>query len=126
MHKSSQSFLGEVRDQIKSKEAKEFVAAELDHHIKEAKNKWMEKGVDEAAAEEKAVVQMGSPITLGQKLNKLHMKLIQLLPKRYRTPHLHNSFLFSSCFIYSFLHPLVLRFFYMMIQLGRHKLLRFL
>lgn len=72
MHRSSQSFLGEVRDQIKSKEAKEFVAAELDHHIKEAKNKWMEKGLDETAAEEKAVVQMGSPITLGQQLNKLH------------------------------------------------------
>ena len=65
MHKSSQSFLEEVRDQIKSKEAKEFVSAELDHHIKEAKNKWMEKGLDEAVAEEKAVVQMGSPVTWG-------------------------------------------------------------
>ncbi|MEK5038640.1 FtsW/RodA/SpoVE family cell cycle protein [Sporosarcina sp. FSL K6-3457] len=79
MHKNSQSFLGEVRDQIKSKEAKEFVAAELDHHIKEAKNKWMEKGIDEAAAEEKAVVQMGSPVTLGQQLNKLHRPKVDWL-----------------------------------------------
>ena len=79
MHKRSQSFLGEVRDQIKSKEAKEFVAAELDHHIKEAKNKWMEKGMDETVAEEKAVVQMGSPITLGQQLNKLHRPKVDWL-----------------------------------------------
>ena len=79
MHKKSQSFLGEVRDQIKSKEAKEFVAAELDHHINEAKNKWMEKGIDEAAAEEKAVVQMGSPVTLGQQLNKLHRPKVDWL-----------------------------------------------
>lgn len=79
MHKSSQSFLGEVRDQIKSKEAKEFVAAELNHHIKEAKNKWIEKGVDETVAEEKAVMQMGSPIMLGQKLNKLHRPKVDWL-----------------------------------------------
>ena len=79
MHKNSQSFLGEVRDQIKSKEAKEFVATELNHHIKEAKNKWMEKGLDETVAEEKAVVQMGSPVTLGQQLNKLHRPKVDWL-----------------------------------------------
>ncbi|WP_342505068.1 FtsW/RodA/SpoVE family cell cycle protein [Sporosarcina sp. FSL K6-2383] len=79
MRKSSQSFLGEVRDQIKSKEAKEFVAVELDYHLKEAKNKWLEKGLDETVAEEKAVMQMGSPITLGQKLNKLHRPKVDWL-----------------------------------------------
>lgn len=79
MHKSRQSFLGEVRDLIKSREAKEFVAAELDHHIKEAKNKWMEKGFVETVAEEKAVVQMGSPVTLGQQLNKLHRPKVDWL-----------------------------------------------
>lgn len=79
MHKRSQSFLGEVRDQIKSKEAKDFVSAELDYHIEESKNNWMEKGLDETAAEEKAVVQMGSPITLGQQLNKLHRPKVDWL-----------------------------------------------
>ncbi len=79
MHKSSQSFLGDVRDQIKSKEAKNFVSAELHHHIREAKSKWMEKGIDENEAEEKAVVQMGSPVTLGQQLNKLHRPKVDWL-----------------------------------------------
>jgi len=48
------------------------VADELDYHIKETKNHMLAKGVDKAQAEEKAVGQMGNPVILGQKLNKLH------------------------------------------------------
>ncbi|KXY35990.1 FtsW/RodA/SpoVE family cell cycle protein [Bacillus sp. FSL K6-0067] len=57
---------------MKSKEAKDLVAAELDFHLKQAKNMWVEKGLSEAVAEDKAVEQMGSPIKLGRELNKLH------------------------------------------------------
>ncbi|MCG7336241.1 FtsW/RodA/SpoVE family cell cycle protein [Sporosarcina sp. ACRSM] len=79
MEKKSQSYLREVREQIKSKEAKNFVSAELDSHIKEAKNEWMKKGLEDAEAEEKAVGQMGSPVTLGQQLNKLHRPKVDWL-----------------------------------------------
>jgi cell division protein FtsW (lipid II flippase) len=72
-------FLKEVTDQIKSKEAKKYVSAELSYHLKEAKNLWMEKGLAEAAAEEKAVEQMGSPIKLGLQLNKLHRPKVDWL-----------------------------------------------
>lgn len=72
MKNSSQSYLKEVQNQIRSKEAKEFVSTELDYHITEVKKEWMKKGLNEVDAEQKAVEQMGSPITLGQKLNKLH------------------------------------------------------
>ena len=75
----SQSYLSEVKDQIKSKEAKEFVTAELENHLTEAKNEWIRKGFDEEKAEEKAVEQMGSPITVGQQLNKLHRPKIDWL-----------------------------------------------
>lgn len=67
-----QPFLDEVTSQIKSKEAKKYVADELSYHIKEAKKFWLEKGFGEEEAEEKAVEQMGSPAKLGQQLNKLH------------------------------------------------------
>jgi cell division protein FtsW (lipid II flippase) len=67
-----QIFLNEVTDQIKSKEAKAYVAKELNYHLKEAKNTWMEKGLSEGEAEEKAVEQMGSPTKLGIQMNKLH------------------------------------------------------
>jgi len=65
-------FLNEVTEQIKSKEAKKYVADELGYHLQEAKNSWMEKGFSEEEAEEKAIEQMGSPIKLGKQMNQLH------------------------------------------------------
>ncbi|MFA2809025.1 FtsW/RodA/SpoVE family cell cycle protein [Bacillus mycoides] len=72
MNKKGERFLSEVTNHIKSKEAKSFVATELEFHLKQAKNTWIEKGLSEEIAENKAVEQMGSPIKLGQELNKLH------------------------------------------------------
>ncbi|MEC2256847.1 FtsW/RodA/SpoVE family cell cycle protein [Bacillus thuringiensis] len=72
MNKKGERFLKEVTNHIKSKEAKDLVAMELDFHLKQAKNMWMDKGLSEEVAEDKAVEQMGSPIKLGQELNKLH------------------------------------------------------
>ncbi|WP_242309720.1 FtsW/RodA/SpoVE family cell cycle protein [Bacillus cereus group sp. BfR-BA-01331] len=72
MNKKGERFVSEVTNHIKSKEAKSFVATELDFHLKQAKNTWIEKGLSEEIAENKAVEQMGSPIKLGQELNKLH------------------------------------------------------
>ena len=72
MNKSGDHFLKEVTNHIKSKEAKRFVGTELEFHLKKSKNTWIEKGFNEADAEDKAVQQMGSPIKLGQELNKLH------------------------------------------------------
>jgi len=67
-----QIFLTEVMNQIRSKEAKNYVANELNFHVKEAKKVWMEKGLPECEAEDKAVEQMGSPTKLGIQMNKLH------------------------------------------------------
>lgn len=72
MNKKGEHFLKEVTNHIKSKEAKDLVATELNFHLKQAKNMWMDKGLSEEVAEDKAVEQMGSPIKLGQELNKLH------------------------------------------------------
>uniref|UniRef100_UPI002896F108 FtsW/RodA/SpoVE family cell cycle protein n=1 Tax=Bacillus luti TaxID=2026191 RepID=UPI002896F108 len=72
MNKKGEQFLKEVTNHIKSKEAKDLVATELDFHLKQTKNMWMDKGLSEEIAEDKAVEQMGSPVKLGQELNKLH------------------------------------------------------
>ncbi|MBU4643180.1 FtsW/RodA/SpoVE family cell cycle protein [Bacillus toyonensis] len=72
MNKKGERFLKEVTNHIKSKEAKNLVTTELDFHLKQAKNMWIEKGLSEEVAEDKAVEQMGSPVKLGQELNKLH------------------------------------------------------
>ncbi|MEH7179771.1 FtsW/RodA/SpoVE family cell cycle protein [Neobacillus vireti] len=67
-----QIFLNEVTDQIRSKEAKNYVANELNYHLSETKRMWVEKGLSEGEAEEKAVEHMGSPTKLGIQMNKLH------------------------------------------------------
>ncbi|QIE35776.1 FtsW/RodA/SpoVE family cell cycle protein [Bacillus tropicus] len=72
MNKKGEHFLKEVTNHIKSKEAKDLVATELDFHLKQTKDMWIGKGLSEEVAEDKAVEQMGSPIKLGQELNKLH------------------------------------------------------
>lgn len=72
MNKKGEHFLKEVTNHIKSKEAKGLVATELDFHLKQTKNMWIGKGLSEEIAEDKAVEQMGSPIKLGEELNKLY------------------------------------------------------
>ncbi|WP_428910807.1 FtsW/RodA/SpoVE family cell cycle protein [Niallia sp. Krafla_26] len=72
MGKDKDTFLSEVLNQIRSKEAKKFVSSELEYHLKRSKNRWMEKGFNEFDAEEKAVKQLGNPIQIGHELNKLH------------------------------------------------------
>ncbi|WLD91738.1 FtsW/RodA/SpoVE family cell cycle protein [Alkalihalobacillus sp. AL-G] len=69
---NKKQFLNEVTQQIRSKEAKEYVKKELHHHIEEAKQLFMKKGESVDHAEEKAVLQMGSPTQLGHRLNKIH------------------------------------------------------
>lgn len=65
-------FLDAVTSQIRSKEAKSYVNAEISQHVANAKKAWMKKGLNESEAEAKAVQEMGSPVTLGQSLNQLH------------------------------------------------------
>ena len=72
MNKKGEHFLKEVTNHIKSKEAKDLVATELDFHLKQTKDMWIGKGLSEEVAEDKAVEQMGSPIKLGEELNKLY------------------------------------------------------
>ena len=70
--KYKERFLAVVTGQIRSKEARIHIEKELDYHMKETKKYWMDKGMTEIEAEEKAVKQMGDPQKLGVKMNKLH------------------------------------------------------
>jgi cell division protein FtsW (lipid II flippase) len=72
-------FLNEVIGQIASKEAKQYVSKELDYHVREAKQAWVKKGLSEEEAEARAIAQMGSPIQLGQQLNKIHRPKVDWL-----------------------------------------------
>ncbi|MFB8422877.1 FtsW/RodA/SpoVE family cell cycle protein [Priestia megaterium] len=72
MSEQRNSFLEQVKAQIKSKEAQAFVSAELHHHLNEVKSYWLQKGISDDQAEEKAVHQMGNPVSIGRNLNRIH------------------------------------------------------
>jgi len=72
MQKKGESFVAEVLQQIKSKEAKENIKAELSYHLQETKRIFMKDGLTEEEADEKATAQMGNPTKLGLELNRVH------------------------------------------------------
>ena len=65
-------FLNNVCQEIKYKPIIKGIADELENHIQEIKEEYIETGMNEAEAEEKAVKQMGEAKTIGKELNKVH------------------------------------------------------
>ena len=69
----------QVTNHIQSKEAKRYVATELQFHLQKSKSAWLNQGINEEEAELKAIQQMGSPIQLGLELNQLHKPKVDWL-----------------------------------------------
>lgn len=65
-------FLNEVCEQIKYKPIRNEIAEELESHIEEAKEYYLEEGIEEIEAEQKAILQMGKAQEIGKRLNKIH------------------------------------------------------
>ena len=65
-------FLNSVCEQIKYKPITEEISDELQNHIEEQKEYYIEKGMNEKEAEAKSINQMGNPEEIGKKLNKIH------------------------------------------------------
>lgn len=68
----TKEFLNNVCEQIKYKPIRNEIAEELQGHIKDIKESYIEEGVNEEEAEKKAIKQMGEPEKIGKKLNKIH------------------------------------------------------
>lgn len=68
----TKEFLDSVCEQIKYKPIRENIAEELKNHIEDAKEGYMQEGLEEQIAEEKAIEQMGEAQEIGKKLNKIH------------------------------------------------------
>ncbi len=73
------TFLQRVTSYIHAKDARNFVAAELTQHIKQAQQTWIKKGLTEEDALKRAIAEMGSPATLGESLNKIHKPKVDWL-----------------------------------------------
>lgn len=66
------TYLEEISKSIKNKTAKKTVLAELESHIEEKKNYYIEIGYSEAEAEAKAVKEMGEAEEVAASMNTLH------------------------------------------------------
>ncbi|WP_461207668.1 FtsW/RodA/SpoVE family cell cycle protein [Clostridium sp. DL1XJH146] len=72
MNKFISKFLSDVCTEVKYKEVHPELANELQGHIEELKNEYIENGMNEDEGIKKAVQQMGDPFEIGKKLNKTH------------------------------------------------------
>lgn len=68
----TKNFLNNVCKEIKYNPVKQGIAEELKLHIQEMKEEYINNGMNEAEAEEKAVSQMGEAEEIGKQLNKIH------------------------------------------------------
>lgn len=68
----SKDFLENVCKQIKYKPIREDISKELENHIIERKEFYLEYGVSEDEAEKKAIEQMGNAEEIGKSLNQIH------------------------------------------------------
>lgn len=68
----TKEFLDKVCEQIKYKPIRNEISEELESHIKESKENYIQEGIEENKAEEKAIIQMGGAEEIGKKLNKIH------------------------------------------------------
>ena len=69
-HKTIQSFLEVVAEQIRWKRARPVVTAELEHHLEDQRDAFAEDGFENAEA--LAVEEMGDPVTVGTELDRIH------------------------------------------------------
>ncbi|WP_312473119.1 FtsW/RodA/SpoVE family cell cycle protein [Neobacillus sp.] len=65
-------FLDSVMTHVRSKDIKKIVTKELEQHIKVNIEHYIKEGYSEEVAEQKAVEQMGSPLAIGTKFNKIY------------------------------------------------------
>lgn len=66
------AYLESVCEQIRWKRARSPVLQEIEDHITDQKNAYMEDGLDERTATDKAIEQMGDPVALGRQLDRAH------------------------------------------------------
>ncbi len=65
-------FLKTVCEQIRWEKAHNIICKEIKDHIVDQKNAFMDEGLDEKAATDKAIKEMGDPVMVGTELDQTH------------------------------------------------------
>ena len=67
-----QAYSKAVCAQMRWKKAHPIITEEIENHLIDQRNAYMADGADEAAATDKAITQMGDPVTVGAQLDRTH------------------------------------------------------
>ena len=67
-----QAYSKAVCAQMRWKKAHAVITEEIENHLIDQRNAYMADGADEAAATDKAITQMGDPVTVGAQLDRTH------------------------------------------------------
>lgn len=67
-----EEFLNKVISKVKSKEAQGMIKKELTNHLHELSQSFQSREASKEEADEKAILEMGNPFSLGENLNRLH------------------------------------------------------
>ena len=72
MAETIREYLDTVQEQIRWKRARPVVARELEQHLMDQRDAFLEEGNPPEAAERLAVEEMGDPVTVGTELDRVH------------------------------------------------------
>jgi cell division protein FtsW (lipid II flippase) len=67
-----EEYLNAVVNQIRCKQARDMVKEEIENHIEDQARAYMEMGIEDKEAEQKAVREMGDPVEAGVSLDRIH------------------------------------------------------
>lgn len=67
-----EEYLDKLTGQIRCRLARDPIREELQMHIEDQKNAYLEEGMTETEAEEAAVLEMGDPVKTGEKFDQIH------------------------------------------------------
>ena len=72
MAETIREYLDTVQEQIRWKRARPVVIRELEQHLADQRDAFLEEGTTQEAAERMAVEEMGDPVTVGTELDRVH------------------------------------------------------
>ena len=65
-------FTRSVCEQIRWKKVHAFISSEIENHLADQRDAFITQGMDESAATDNAILQMGDPIIVGTQLDRIH------------------------------------------------------
>lgn len=68
----TKEYLSKVCDQIRWKKSHEIISEEMENHIIDQTNTFISQGLDEEVARDKAILEMGDPISVGTELDSIY------------------------------------------------------